>query len=260
MIYDERDRVSVRRTVLAITTLAWVLSTWTLSIWTPGLAGTNGHHHTMNRDAVSAGAPVNWLLMLAAMMAPVLIQPIQFVRGSSLARRRTRSTLLFVAGYTALWMFAGTVILPLAAALGSSGLPPYVPAAAVFFVALVWQCSPAKQACLNRCHALRAVAAFGRTADIDVLMFGATQGVWCIGSCWAWMVLPLLLPSGHIAAMAATAVLIGCERLDGPAPIRWEWRGLGRAYRIVAGRVRSGCTSSHPLRPFGAFVKRPYYS
>ena len=61
----------------------------------------------MNRGAVSAGAAVNWLLMLAAMMAPVLIQPIQFVRGSSLARRRARSTLLFVAGYTAVWMFAG---------------------------------------------------------------------------------------------------------------------------------------------------------
>jgi predicted metal-binding membrane protein len=102
VIYDNRDRVRVRNSVLAVTTLAWVLS-----IWTPRLSDTHAHHHAMNRGAVSAGAAVNWLLMLAAMMAPVLIQPIQFVRGSSLARRRTRSTLLFVAGYTAVWMFAG---------------------------------------------------------------------------------------------------------------------------------------------------------
>jgi predicted metal-binding membrane protein len=192
----------------------------------------------MKRGSVSPGAAVNWLLMLAAMMAPVLVQPIQFVRGSSLARRRTRSTLLFVTGYTAVWMFAGVVMLSLAAALGSSGLPPYVQLTAVFVVALVWQCSPAKQACLNRCHTFWELAAFGLAADSDALIFGATQGVWCTGSCWAWMLLPLLVPGGHIAAMAATAVLIFCERLDDPAPLSWRWRGLGRARRITVGQVR----------------------
>jgi predicted metal-binding membrane protein len=181
---------------------------------------------------------VDWLLMLAAMMAPVLIQPIQFVRGSTLARRRTRSTLLFLAGYTAVWMFAGTLLLWLARSLGSSGFPPYARVGAILLIALIWQCSPAKQACLNRCHALWALAAFGRAADTDALALGVTQGVWCAGSCWAWMLLPLLLASGHMVAMAAAALLIFCERLDDPAPVSWRWRGLGRARRIVAGRMR----------------------
>ena len=74
---------------------------------------------------------------------------------------------------------------------------PYFLVAAVFFIGLAWQCSPAKQVCLNRCHALRELAAFGRAADTDALIFGATQGVWCAGSCWAWMLLPLLLPGGR---------------------------------------------------------------
>ncbi len=238
MIYDDRDRVRVRNGVLAVTTLAWILLVWTASIGPQDLSGIHAHHLGMT-SGVSVGAAANWLLMLAAMMTPLLIQPIQFVRGSSLARRRTRSTLLFVAGYTAVWMFAGAWILLLAAALGSSGLPLYVRVAAVLSVALAWQCSPAKQACLNGCHGLRALAAFGRAADTDAVVFGATQGVWCAGSCWAWMLVPLLLPSGHMVAMAAASVLIFCERLDDPAPVRWRWRGLGKTLRMVAARRRA---------------------
>jgi|SRR5579864_1601162 len=232
-MYDRRDRVKVRNAVLAATALAWVLLAWTL-----GWAGPHTHQHVMTRGGVSPGAAVNWLLMLAAMMAPVLIQPILFVRASSFARRRGRLTLLFVAGYTAVWIVEGALMLLLTAALGSSGSSLYGQATAVLVIALVWQCSPAKQACLNRCHALWELAAFGRAADTAALTFGVTQGVWCVGSCWAWMLLPLLLPSGHLAAMTAVAVLIFCERLDNPAPPSWRQRGLDRTRRIVVGRVR----------------------
>jgi predicted metal-binding membrane protein len=245
VIYDDRDRDRVRNAVLAVTALAWVLSMGTLSIVPRGLAGAHAHHHPINAGTVSAAAAVNWLLMLAAMMAPVPIQPLQFVRGSSLARP-AHALYAALRGYTAVGMLAGAVILSLAAALRSSGLPLYVPISAVSFIALVWQCSPAKQACLNRCHALRELAAFGRPADTDALIFGATHGVWCAGSRWACMLLPLL-PGAHIAGMAAVAILIFCERLDDPAPLAWRWRGLGRARRIVVGQIDN-------LRPIG---KRP---
>jgi predicted metal-binding membrane protein len=237
VMFDDHDRVKVRNAVLAVTTLAWVLL-WTQSIWSPGLSHAHAHHHATIRGVVSARAAGDWLLMLAAMMAPILIQPIQFVRGSVLARRRARSTLLFVAGYTTVWMFAGALIPLLVAALGSNGFPPYVRVGAVFLIALIWQCSPAKQACLNGCHAPRALAAFGRAADTDALVFGATQGVWCAGSCWAWMLLPLLLSNGHIFAMIAATILIFCERRDDPTPVSWRWRGLGRACRIVGAQLK----------------------
>jgi predicted metal-binding membrane protein len=243
VIYDDRDRVKVRNAVLVVAALAWGTSIWSVSmgplpVSTVGLPSAHAQHHAMHGDAISAAAVVNWLLMLVAMMAPILMQPIQFLRGSSLARRRTRSTLLFLAGYAGVWICAGIVMLLLVPALGSSGAPPYFQVAAVLVIALARQCSPAKQACLNRCHALLAPAAFGRAADRDALVFGATQGVWCAGSCWAWMLVPLLLPSGHLAAMAAATVLIFCERLDDPAPVGWRWHGLGRVRRIVAQRGR----------------------
>jgi predicted metal-binding membrane protein len=176
--------------------------------------------------------------MLAAMMAPVLIPPIQFIRGQGLARRRTRTTLLFLAAYASIWMVAGAVMLSIAGIVHSAGLHPVVFAAAVLAFAICWQCSPAKQVCLNRCHVRPALAAFGRRADADVVRFGVTHAGWCVGSCGAWMLVPSILPGGHIAAMVATAVLIFCERLDKPALPAWRWRGFGTAWRVVAAQVR----------------------
>jgi len=221
---DERDRATVRSAVLVVTALAWAL----LSL--------PQHDHGTSEDV--RAAVVNWWLMVAAMMAPILIPPIQFVRGSVLARRRLGATLLFVTGYSAVWMVVGALLLTLAAALRTSTVPPSVAIATMVVIAVLWQCSPAKQVCLNRCHARPTLAAFGPAADVGVLAFGVTHGVTCAASCWAWMVLPLLVPAGHVAAMAAAAILIFCERLDNPAPAAWRWRGLARARRFVIGRIR----------------------
>ena len=233
MLYNDSDRIGVRDAVVAVTALAWVFS-----IGTPRAMVTHVHATETNALLVASGAAVNWLLMLAAMMAPVLIQPIQFIRGHGLARRRTRATLSFLAGYSSIWTVAGAVMLSIAATVHSAGLTPAIPAAAVLAFAAFWQCSPAKQICLNRCHVRPAPAAFGRRADMDVIIFGATHAGWCIGSCGALMLVPLVLPGAHIAAMMATAVLIFCERLDKPAPPVWQWRGLGTAWRVVAGQLR----------------------
>jgi predicted metal-binding membrane protein len=238
VLYDDRDRSRVRNALVAVTALAWLLSSWTLASETP--RGTDAHRHGVTTDAgvVAAAAVVNWLVMLAAMMAPVLVQPIQFVRNHGLARRRGRSTLAFLAGYAAIWTVAGAVILSIAAAANAAGFGWLIRATGVLAIALVWQCSPAKQVCLNQCHVRPELGALGPRAETDVLMFGATHGVWCVGSCWAWMFVPLFFPSGHITAMTATTLLIFCERLDRPVPPGWRWRGLGTASRIVVGRLR----------------------
>jgi predicted metal-binding membrane protein len=245
MLYDDGDRIGVRNVVVAVTALAWVLS-----IWTARATGT--HVHPRGASAVPVvGAAVNWLLMLGAMMAPVVIQPIQFIRCQGLARRRTRATLLFLAGYASIWTVAGAAMLSMVAMIHSTGLAGVAAAAALAF-AVLWQCSPAKQVCLNRCHVRTALAAFGWKADAAVISFGATHAGWCIGSCAAWMLLPLIAPGQHIAAMIAVTGLIFCERLDKPARPAWRWRGFGTAWRVVgaaAMRLRSGhwMTSVVPL-------------
>ena len=233
MLYDDHDRIRVRNAVAAVTALAWVLL-----IAAPHATDTHPHESGSNGVLPASGAALNWLLMLAAMMAPVLIQPIQFIRGQGLARRRTRATWLFVAGYSSIWMGAGALMLSIETTVDSAGLGPFISAMAAVAVASVWQCSPAKQVCLNRCHRRPTLAAFGLRADADTIGFGATHGGWCVASCWASMLVPLILPGGHVAAMMAASVLIFCERLDKPTPPAWRWRGPGTAWRVVSSRLR----------------------
>jgi len=189
----------------------------------------------MNPPASLAGG---WALMLVAMMSPVLIPPVHHIRLRSFTHRRARSIVLFVTGYAAIWMVLGGVLL--AIALAAKLFAPHwcLPAAGAVVAALVWQFSPIKQRCLNRCHGLSELATFGAAADLDAFRFGMTHGIWCIGSCWALMLFPMLLPRGHVAAMATVTVLIFSERLEQPKPPGWRCRGLGKAIRLVLAQAR----------------------
>lgn len=191
----------------------------------------------------------DWALMLLAMMMPLLIQPMYHIFIRSFARRRGRSIALFLVGYGLLWMLAGGAILGLT--LSGRALAPqsWLPAISVVLVALVWQASPFKQRCLNRCHRHRALAAFGSAADWDALRMGLEHGRWCIGSCWALMLLPMLLPHGHFAAMAAVTILMICERLDPPRTPSWRWRGFGTAFQIIKLKLR-GLRQSQATRMY----------
>jgi predicted metal-binding membrane protein len=179
-----------------------------------------------------------WALMLVAMMSPTLIAPIRHVDERSFKHRRARSVTLFVLGYAAIWMTAGSVLL--AAKLVLSLLAPqsYLPAAVVGLIAFVWQCSPIKQRCLNRGHNHSELAAFGIAADRDTLRFGITHGAWCVGSCWALMLFPMLLSVGHFAAMAAVTFLMISERLEQPRPLSWRLRVRGKLMRIAVAQTR----------------------
>lgn len=247
MGYGAQDLAQVRNPVLLASAVAWILL----------LVAPEGMMMPAPCAAMGAGArlapaslpmrlamnpPISaaagWALMLVAMMSPVLIASVRHIRLRSFARRRARSIALFAAGYAAVWMAPGGVLLATELAVHSLLPPSYLPAASVLLVALVWQISPIKQRCLNRCHAHTELAAFGAAADFDALRFGITHGVSCAGSCWALMLFPLLLPRGHLLAMALVGVLIFSERLEQPMAPGWCWRGGGKAMRIVVAQAR----------------------
>jgi predicted metal-binding membrane protein len=231
----------VRNRVLAISTAAWAL----LLLRPGGIAHCSvaviGTPSPQSLAMVLAMNPLpslaaGWTLMLVAMMAPALIAPILHVRLQSFRTRRARAVALFVTGYVLVWLPAGALLTAIALAgtlfMGPLALPTAVAAA------LIWQCSPAKQSCLNRGHAHMALAAFGSAADRDALRFGVMHAWWCAGSCWALMLVPLLLPFAQAAAMAAAAFLIVSERLDHAAAPQWTWRVSGKLLRLLVAQTR----------------------
>jgi predicted metal-binding membrane protein len=222
----------VRYSLLLLTAGTWIL----LIVQPHGMAG-HAHPHALNSAAVQTLA-AGWALMLVAMMAPLLIPSIQYVRQRSFKHRRARAVALFITGYGAGWMAAGVIVLAIEIAVKLLAPMSFLPAAGAALIAVVWQFSPIKQRALNRCHSHTELPAFGAAADLAMLRLGLTHGVWCVVSCWALMLFPMLLPWGRVAAMAFVAFLIFSERLDRPMPPSWRLRGLTSVKRMIVARAR----------------------
>jgi predicted metal-binding membrane protein len=242
MIYNRREYARLQNCVFSISLIAWIVI-----LLEPNASSCCAPKEFKMLLALSpAGLQArNWGLMLVAMMAPTLVPALYHIRISSFVRRRVRSIAFFSAGYGAVWIAAGSVML--AIELGATWWAPqsYLPAGAVAAVALVWQASPIKQRCLNRTHSHRAIAAFGAAADWDLFRMGLEHGLWCTGSCWPAMLFSILLLEGHFLAMVAVSTLMFCERLDPPKTPSWQWRGFRTALRYLHLRVRG--PQSRPL-------------
>lgn len=237
-----REPAWVRNRVLAVSAAAWTL----LLLRPAGIAhcpvAVIGAPSQQSRAMLlethpPAALAAGWTLMLVAMMAPALIAPILHVRLQSFRTRRARAVALFVTGYILVWLPAGALLTAIALA-GTLFMGPLALTTTALAAAAIWQCSPAKQSCLNRGHALMALAAFGAAADRDAFRFGVTHAWWCVGSCWALMLIPMLLPFAQAAAMAAAAFLIVSERLDHAAAPRWTCRFSGKLLRLLVAQTR----------------------
>jgi len=187
---------------------------------------------------------IHWFLMLATMTPLLLVTPVRHLWLRSLPHRRVLLLVFFVIGYFAVWMVAG---LPMMFAAQTIKAASSNALAWTLALALLWQISPAKQACLNRCHRRPSLPAFGPAAACASLTYGAKQGFWCIGACWPLMLATLVLERGMIGAMVGCTIFLVAERLEPPAPLAWGWRGTNAAARLIAahwGRRPGGSSAS----------------
>jgi len=157
-----------------------------------------------------------WLLMMAAMMlpsvAPVASLYVRTFRTSPWAR-----TAQLIVGYLGAWTLAGVPLFALAQvadeAGGDADWPKYL-AAGLFAAAGVWQLSGAKDRCLRHCRSpiglLLHYGNFrGRAADLRV---GLHHAAWCLGCCWALMVLFVAFGVMNLLAMVGLAALVYAEK------------------------------------------------
>jgi predicted metal-binding membrane protein len=174
--------------------------------------------------------------MLVAMMAPMTIMPVRHALARSLRARGFRTVALVLVAYTVVWVVACVGLVALS---GAAHAAMTLPVLAVFAVgvAVAWQCSPLKQSCLNRTHRHRDIHAFGRAADIDAARLGAEHGIWCVGSCWALMLMALLVDAS-VLWMAAISLWLWAEQLEKARRPTWAVRVPYKATRLVAAQVR----------------------
>ena len=164
---------------------------------------------------------LDWGLMAAAMMLPLVALPVDHVRRSVLASLRPVALAAFLASYLACWLAAGLVLVPLGMAL-SALLPAPVALAAWLLWALVWSATPVVQAARNRGHQARRIAALGRRVPRDCAAYGARVGFNCLQVCWPGMVVPLLAGAAHLPAMVAVCAYLFADRIAPPAKVAWR--------------------------------------
>jgi len=237
-----REPAWVRNRVLAISAGAWallLLRPGPIGHCSVAVIGTPSPQSLAMLLAMNppASLAAGWTLMLVAMMAPALIAPILHVRLQSFRTRRARAVALFVTGYVLVWLPAGALLTAIALA-GTFFVGPLALTTTAVAAAAIWQCSPAKQSCLNRGHTHIALAAFGAEADRDAFRFGVTHAWWCAGSCWALMLVPMVVPFAQAAAMAAAAFLIVSERLDHAVAPQWTCRLSSKLLRLMVAQTR----------------------
>jgi predicted metal-binding membrane protein len=143
-----------------------------------------------------------WTVMMAAMMLPSAAPLVLLYRRGASAGRTT----LLVAGYLFVWAVAGVPI------YFAFELIPMSMAPAVLAVAGIYQLTPAKRACLRQCRSPAdfLVLRWGRGA----FRLGLEHGAWCLGCCWALMVVLVLVGMMGLAWVVGLATLVAIEKLS----------------------------------------------
>ncbi|MER9055215.1 DUF2182 domain-containing protein [Mesorhizobium sp. M0174] len=140
-----------------------------------------------------------WLLMAIATMlpsaAPMIRTYCEIADTARIKREPAVHPLILVAGYLSVWLVASAMFAALTLAIhafASSGqmLDPLVgiAGAAALSIAGLYQFSSLKEVCLDKCrNPFSVLFANWSARPIRILRLGMKQGLWCLGCCWALM-------------------------------------------------------------------------
>ena len=161
-----------------------------------------------------------WIVMMVAMMFPAVVPVVLlFDRWRRTRHRSVASTVSFVVGYLAVWGAAGLLVY--AALVGiESQVENSRPAVTLGGISLIaaglFQLSPLKTACLNHCRSpLGLIMQHSRYLGRGLrgpLRVGVIHGAYCLGCCWALMVVLIVLGLMNLGWMAAVSALILVEK------------------------------------------------
>ena len=211
---------------------AWV-ATVALARGMAGMTGTMGL-------ALVAFVPA-WTLMMAAMMLPS-VTPVATLYARTVRGNRAARIAGLVAGYLAVWAVAGLPAYGLARFAGwlAGGHPRGAQAAAVAVFALcgAYQLSPFKDRCLAHCRSplglfMHYGSYRGRLRDLRV---GVHHGGYCLGCCWALMLILVAVGVMNVLAMVGLAALVLTEKTWSRGPAAGRAAGvaaLGLAVAVI---------------------------
>jgi predicted metal-binding membrane protein len=166
-----------------------------------------------------------WGAMTLAMMLPTAAPMIlTYAEIADTAARQSKpvvSPFVLAAGYTAVWFgFAGAATLAQYALTRAALLNPSMASVsglfsgAIFMVAGLYQFSALKLACLKQCQSpFPFFFANWATTARGVFHLGVKQGLFCLGCCWAMMLVMFAVGVMNVVWMAALGIVMTVEKI-----------------------------------------------
>lgn len=219
---------AVERAVLVCSILILTLTAW-VALWlTEDSVNSFFHAHNLGHHVHSSGSFIllfvaGWTVMVVAMMLPTslpVIATFHTIAGSRVDRLLLVA--LVIIGYLATWILFGTIVylgylllqwvlssIPLLRNHMWSGVP------LILILAGAFQFTSIKYRCLDKC---RSPFSFviehwqGRNYRWQALRLGIDHGIFCVGCCWALMLLMFAIGVGSIGWMFILAVLMAIEK------------------------------------------------
>jgi predicted metal-binding membrane protein len=166
-----------------------------------------------------------WAAMMAGMMLPTATPVVLIYAGAARTQSErsspARRIYALAMGYVAVWALFSVSATGLQRALATLLLlnpmmEPSTPtaAAALLIIAGVYQLLPVKQACLRVCRSpLALLASRWRGGVMGAFRMGAEHGIYCLGCCWALMLLLFAGGVMNLVVIAALTVWVAFEKL-----------------------------------------------
>ena len=200
--------------LLAVTAAAWVHVVRAMQMG--DMAGTEMVMMTTLADGMAyVGA---WGVMMAAMMLPSALPMIGLyaaTQRTASAVARTAAVALFALAYLALWTLTGVpVYLASLALMALSARTLAATVAGVLVVAGLFQLTPLKQVCLRHCRSpLGFLLGHWRAGWRGGLAIGWAHALYCVGCCWALMVVLVVAGAMGLPWVLLVACVVAAEKL-----------------------------------------------
>ncbi|MFC4271802.1 DUF2182 domain-containing protein [Sneathiella chungangensis] len=183
---------------------------------------------SMPINGMSVGAVMSmivmWIAMMVGMMVPSFSAMILAFSGINLQKRlQGRAyvrTPVFLSGYLVVWSGFGVAAAGLQLALQSlsimkeMAIADPILAATILLIAGAYQFTVYKHACLSHCRSpMSHIMNQWREGKWGAFLMGLSHGMYCIGCCWALMLIMFAIGTMNLVVMASLTLYLLVEKI-----------------------------------------------
>lgn len=207
--------------ILVIALAGWAALTWLVFDMGHPLARLTMPMSSDWRAAHWAAVGAMWAVMMAAMMLPSALPMMLSFSELSTRQGEPRRWRAFLFAYLLVWtVFSAAATVAQWLLQAADWIDPMATStsatlnAVVLLIAGIYQFSPLKRVCLARCRTpLGFLLGEWRPGARGAFAMGLRHGVFCLGCCWALMVLLFVGGVMNLAWIAALAIAVALEKL-----------------------------------------------